>query len=139
MLLSRGANPAALFKELRNLGACEVAAHDGEIPDLEAIEPELCYLWWNITLRSSCELNDIRDVFIFVEDDSKLEIERTEPASAPVPNGGRQRTFIACRARAARTGRDAGRRASSRHAAIVQRPSPIPGQRVDGQGALEPA
>lgn len=82
-ILSRGANPAALFSELRNLGSCEITAHSGEIPGLETIEPDLCYLWWSITLRSSCDQNAIRDVFIFVEDDSKLEIERIERAPAP--------------------------------------------------------
>ncbi len=86
-LLIRGGNPAALLKELRSLGACEVTAHTGEIPALDSIEPDLCYLWWSITVRSSCDQNEIRDVFIFVEDDSKLEIERIETAPPAAPNG----------------------------------------------------
>jgi two-component system chemotaxis sensor kinase CheA len=84
-LLIRGGNPAALIKELRSLGACDVTAHTDEIPALDTIEPDLCYLWWSITLRSSCDLNVIRDVFIFVEDDSKLEIECIETAPSPAP------------------------------------------------------
>ena len=85
-LLIRGGNPAALFKELRSLGACEVTAHTCEIPALDTIEPDLCYLWWSITIRSSCDQNEIRDVFIFVEDGSKLEIERIETAPPAAPN-----------------------------------------------------
>jgi two-component system, chemotaxis family, sensor kinase CheA len=86
-MLSRGGNPAALFKELRTLGSCEVTAHTDEIPALDTFEPDLCYLWWSMTLRSCCDRNAIRDVFIFVEDDSKLEIERIETAP-PSPSAG---------------------------------------------------
>jgi two-component system chemotaxis sensor kinase CheA len=84
VILTRGGNPTALFKELRSLGSCEVTAHTGEIPALDTIEPDLCYLWWSVTLRSSCDENAIRDVFIFVEEDSRLEIRRMEIAHAPL-------------------------------------------------------
>ncbi len=73
-LLERGASPVALMRELRKLGACEVTAHTEEIPALDAIQPDLCYLWWSIALSGDCDQNAIRDVFIFVEDDCKLEI-----------------------------------------------------------------
>jgi two-component system chemotaxis sensor kinase CheA len=88
-LLACGTNPSSLFNELRELGTCEVTAHTNEVPALDAILPEQCYLWWTITLTSACDRNAIRDVFIFVEDDSKIEIEVIEgasvPASADVP------------------------------------------------------
>ena len=81
-LLAHGGNPAALFKELRTLGAAEIIAHTGEVPGLDTIQPDLCYLWWTIDLRTACGRNAIRDVFIFVEDDSTLEIEPAESAAA---------------------------------------------------------
>lgn len=79
-LLVQGGNPAVLFQELRALGRCDIVANTGEIPALDEIQPDLCYLWWTIELRSACDQNTIRDVFIFVEDESKLQIEPVEAA-----------------------------------------------------------
>jgi two-component system chemotaxis sensor kinase CheA len=80
-LLSCGGNPIALLRELGQLGHCDVTAHTGDVPALDAIRPDLCYLRWTITLRTACDENAIRDVFIFVEDGSQLEIERIEDAT----------------------------------------------------------
>ena len=108
-LLANGCDPVALLNELRKLGACEVTAHTEEIPPLDALEADRCYLWWSITLRGACDENAIRDVFIFVEDESILEIEavaadtpaveppacptaaRGEPGPVPVPQASRVR------------------------------------------------
>ena len=83
-LFSCGGNPIALFRELRKLGPCEVMAHTEDVPVLDAIAPDRCYFWWTLTLRTGATENDIRDVFIFVEDEGKLEIECL-PAEAPAP------------------------------------------------------
>jgi len=74
-LLSCGGNPVALLNELRSLGSCEVTAHAEEVPALDAIQPDVCYFWWTVTLRTAASENAIRDVFIFVEDGANLEIE----------------------------------------------------------------
>src|SRR5262249_622555 len=76
-----------LLRELRELGACDVTAHTDEIPPLDEIESDRCYLWWTITLRTSAGEDAIRDVFLFVEDDSRLEIEQIDepPAYTPQP------------------------------------------------------
>jgi two-component system chemotaxis sensor kinase CheA len=83
-LLACGGNPVALLNELRELGHCEIVASADEVPALDAIQPDVCYLSWTITLRGACEENAIRDVFIFVEDGSQLEIESVKPQ--PVEN-----------------------------------------------------
>jgi two-component system, chemotaxis family, sensor kinase CheA len=77
-LLAHGASPIALLREIRTLGPCEITAHTDEVPPLDAIQPEICYLRWTVELRAACNENAIRDVFIFVEDGSKLEIARIE-------------------------------------------------------------
>jgi two-component system chemotaxis sensor kinase CheA len=79
-LLANGGNPAALFRELRKLGSCEVTAHTGDVPPLDLIEGDRCYLWWSMRLRTAEGENAIRDVFLFVEDDSRLEIAGIEDA-----------------------------------------------------------
>lgn len=84
-LLTCGGNPAALWQELRNLGACELIAQTDEVPTLDAIQPELCYVGWTAMLTTPADENTIRDVFIFVEDGSTLEIERAVEARAETP------------------------------------------------------
>ncbi len=74
-LLACGGNPTLLFRDLGKLGRCEIVGHTEAVPPLDQIQPELCYLWWSITLRSTADENAIRDVFLFVEDGSELEIE----------------------------------------------------------------
>lgn len=73
MFLS-GANPIGLINELRELGPCEVNAHTDLVPELGELNPELCYLYWDIVLTTTREIDAIKDVFIFVEDDCELTI-----------------------------------------------------------------
>jgi two-component system chemotaxis sensor kinase CheA len=77
-LLANGGNPLALLRDLRNLGRCEVIVHTDGVPALDAIQADRCYLWWTIALHTTADENAIRDVFIFVEDDSQLAIEAVE-------------------------------------------------------------
>ncbi len=77
-IFHRGINPLALLRELATLGDCRVVAHLDEIPALEDLDPEQCHLYWDVILTTRENLNTVRDVFIFVEDDCRLEIERIE-------------------------------------------------------------
>ena len=128
-LLANGGNPAVLLRELRSLGSCEeVVAHTDEVPALDAIQPDRCYLWWTATIRSTCGENAIRDVFIFVEDNSKLEIQEIESAPSAKENLGETRLE-------APTGtdqREAGHGASLRHGAVTREATVrVPAERLD--------
>jgi two-component system chemotaxis sensor kinase CheA len=81
-LMVNGTNPAWLLDELRALGACTVTGHTDLVPTLDQIQPDRCYLRWEIELRSDAGRDAIRDVFIFVEDGSRIEIEEA-PDSPP--------------------------------------------------------
>ncbi|PKN17413.1 MAG: chemotaxis protein CheA [Deltaproteobacteria bacterium HGW-Deltaproteobacteria-6] len=74
-IFSRGTKPSLLLSELRDLGKCTVMARTDRIPGLDEIDPEGCYTSWDIVLTTSRGINAIRDVFIFVEDESLLKIE----------------------------------------------------------------
>ena len=74
-LMICGGNPVLLFRDLRGLGECKVSAHTDTVPALDEIQPNVCYFWWTITLRTGADRNAIRDVFLFVEDGSTLELE----------------------------------------------------------------
>ncbi|MBN2010832.1 chemotaxis protein CheA [candidate division KSB1 bacterium] len=74
-LFQNGTNPLLLLNELADMGECHIFAHMDKIPNLEKINPEECYIYWDILLTTTQSANDIQDVFIFVEDSCKLKIE----------------------------------------------------------------
>jgi two-component system chemotaxis sensor kinase CheA len=70
-----GLDPAALVEEVAGLGEAEVILHDQGVPLLGDLDPEACYLAWEVILTTAAEENAIRDVFIFVEGESDVTIE----------------------------------------------------------------
>ena len=74
-IFATGTNPARLLDELRDLGECIVVATTDNIPGLEHMDPESCYLSWDVILGTDEGENSIRDVFIFVEDNCELKVD----------------------------------------------------------------
>jgi two-component system chemotaxis sensor kinase CheA len=74
-IFRRGINPATLLRELAHLGDCRVVAQVDTIPPLTELDPELCYLYWDVILTTEVHATVIRDVFLFVEGDSEVTIE----------------------------------------------------------------
>ncbi len=74
-IMQFGSNPLTLLAELAEMGACQVAGHVGEVPPLSELEPEGCYLWWDVILSTDKGEDAIRDVFIFVEDECEVQIQ----------------------------------------------------------------
>lgn len=85
-LFATGNDPARLFRELANLGELEVACDTSELPPLPDLDPESCYLAWDLTLTGDVPEAEVREVFEFVEDDAGLELEPI--ASAAEEAGG---------------------------------------------------
>ncbi|MBF0224864.1 MAG: chemotaxis protein CheA [Desulfobacterales bacterium] len=73
-ILSTGSNPILLLNELRELGVCKIIARLDKIPELNKLNPEFCYIYWDIILNTDKGIDAIKDVFIFVEDSCELEI-----------------------------------------------------------------
>lgn len=69
-----GTNPICLLDELRALGECKIVAQIYAIPTLEEINPEFCYIYWDVILTTRQGIDAIKDVFIFVADDCELNI-----------------------------------------------------------------
>lgn len=63
-----------ILRELAGLGECYVTTLSNSLPSLINLDVESCYLAWDITLVTEHTLNDVNDVFIFVEDDWKINI-----------------------------------------------------------------
>lgn len=72
--LVMGTNPLLLLDELRGLGHCTVTALTDAVPTLEEIQPDGCYLKWDVVLSTEAPRSAIEDVFIFVQDEAELSI-----------------------------------------------------------------
>jgi two-component system, chemotaxis family, sensor kinase CheA len=70
-----GANPLLLLRELRELGGLSARASMAAIPPIAELDPERCYVSWEMALATTAGRDAIRDVFIFVEDNCELTIE----------------------------------------------------------------
>jgi len=81
-VLSDGTNLGALFDELAGLGSLELEASCEDAPSLEALDPERLYLDWTGQLVTEATAEEIRDVFIFLADDSGLEVKERAPEAA---------------------------------------------------------
>ncbi len=97
-VLVNGNNPVLLLRQLRELGPLRVDLDTGAVPPLDEIDAERSYFAWDMVLTTSAPYETIRDVFIFVEDDSELTIERapeqTAETVAPPPLAARNGTGI---------------------------------------------
>jgi len=83
-MFSSGTNPIVLLRNLADLGAvtrCEM--HGEELPALEELDPSKCYLSWTIEMESGCRIEELQEVFEFVEHLAEVRIEDVTPAAAP--------------------------------------------------------
>lgn len=71
-----GTDPVALLRELADMGPHRVVAHVAAVPCLESLSPESVMVWWDLLLLSDAREADIRDVFLFVEEDHAVHITR---------------------------------------------------------------
>lgn len=71
-----GTKPLLLLDELRALGTISIVPLCGQVPPLSSIDPERCYVGWDITLTTVHGEDEIRDIFIFVEGAGELSITR---------------------------------------------------------------
>ena len=74
-LLRCGANPLLLLRELGQMGGLAAKASMAAVPPLAELDPERCYISWDLILSTAADREAIRDVFIFVEDNCELFIE----------------------------------------------------------------
>ncbi|MXV08869.1 MULTISPECIES: chemotaxis protein CheA [unclassified Xanthomonas] len=75
-----GNSPLHLIRCLRSLGTLEaVRTHHERVPALPELDPEACYLGFDILLRSDAQQAAIEDIFEFVRDDCDLQVLAVEP------------------------------------------------------------
>jgi two-component system chemotaxis sensor kinase CheA len=84
-LMQNGSNPLLLLRELRQLGTLRLEANMEAVPPLAELDPECCYISWEMTLTTSSMREEIQEVFLFVEDNCELTIEPC-PGECPAPS-----------------------------------------------------
>jgi two-component system chemotaxis sensor kinase CheA len=89
-LMRNGANPLLLLSELRQLGGLSARASMAAVPPLSELDPERCYVSWEMVLATAADRDAIRDVFIFVEDNCELSIEPVADQASSLAPGSEQ-------------------------------------------------
>ncbi len=75
-ILRNGTNPLYLIDELNALGECNIQVSLDRLPGLPELVPEHCYLSWFLFISTSENIETLRDVFIFVADNARVDIEK---------------------------------------------------------------
>ena len=89
-----GTDPASLLLELTDLGKMEIRCDTGDLLQAAEFDPEKCYLRWEASVETSQPEDAVRAVFLFVEDDCEVSIEKQKiAASAPTDNDKKDARF----------------------------------------------
>ncbi len=73
-ILENGTNPLYLIDELATLGESKIEVSFDSLPDFKEFDPQKCFASWKVVLYTQEDLDTIQDVFLFVQDDSRIEI-----------------------------------------------------------------
>lgn len=77
-IFQNGTRPELLLKELSQMGKATVTAFYENLPSLSLLDAENCYFSWDIVLTTDKTENDIKDVFIFLDRESKFTVEKID-------------------------------------------------------------
>ncbi|VAW84763.1 Signal transduction histidine kinase CheA [hydrothermal vent metagenome] len=73
-MLRTGNDPVRMFRELGELGELSVVVDISQLPILDDLDPEESYLSWELMLKSTVEIEKVKEIFEWVEDECDLEI-----------------------------------------------------------------
>ena len=82
-LFAHGNDPLRMLRELADLGDLNVTVSAQNLPSLSELDPESCYLSWEMTVDTDATREVIDQVFDWAEGDCELQI-RDEHAGAAV-------------------------------------------------------
>lgn len=70
-----GLDPLLLLRDLAECGdVSDLQLDESDLPPIADLDPESCFLSWTLTLETAQSTDQIRDVFMFVDDDTVANI-----------------------------------------------------------------
>jgi two-component system chemotaxis sensor kinase CheA len=84
-LFARGNDPLRMMRELSEMGVLESSADVSALPAFAAMDPQSCYMAWNLRLTADVEESAIRQVFEWAEGDCELQIKLAGAPTAALP------------------------------------------------------
>ncbi len=88
-IFSNGIDPLMIIEDLGGFGEVLISNIDQKrIPDFYKMDPEKNYMSWEIIIKTFHDEMKLRDVFLFVMDDNKIEIENVTEQYAEVKDYG---------------------------------------------------
>lgn len=78
-----GQKPDLLLRELRALGATDVAADLSALPAPAVLDPMVCHIGWTCRLPASVTRSDVEDLFLFAEAEWTLTPETAQAVETP--------------------------------------------------------
>ncbi|WP_036249058.1 chemotaxis protein CheA [Methylobacter sp. BBA5.1] len=85
-LLQTGNDPVRMFRELAELGELTASVNVQDIPDFYELNPEACYLAWDLKVAGDIAEDEVNEIFDWVKGDCELEIQSlaAKPVKDPV-------------------------------------------------------
>jgi len=74
-IMKTGNDPLRMFSVLQDLGEVKAKADLSNLLDFRTIDPEDCYLSWDLSLTGATTKNEIEEIFEWVADECKLSIK----------------------------------------------------------------
>jgi two-component system chemotaxis sensor kinase CheA len=85
-LFVHGNDPLRMLRELADLGDLKVDLAAQHLPALRELDPESCYLAWDLTVDTDATREVIDQVFDWAEGDCELKIQDENAAAMPAPS-----------------------------------------------------
>ena len=79
-IFEKGIDPLRIMDDFISLGTViKLNVDRRKLPDLHAMNPEKCYIGWEVILKTKNSYKEIMDAFLFVIDDSVITVEEITP------------------------------------------------------------
>jgi two-component system chemotaxis sensor kinase CheA len=82
-LFARGNDPLRMLRELAEMGELQVKTNFDSLPAFAELEPQSCYLAWELKLPGDVAEESIKNVFEWAEGDCDLTLKLIDGAAAP--------------------------------------------------------
>ena len=79
-----GNDPFRLIRELQCLGELEVNVNHDRLPEFSKMNAQNCYLGWDMVLKANVSIEQITEIFEWVEDDCDLKIQQHDENAAAI-------------------------------------------------------